>query len=63
MAENKNTGVSYKAAFGKGQLHTIDDLPNGSDEIGPAIKGYSDEISANRKSLHYVWADRPWRGL
>ena len=38
----------------KGRLHAIDNIPNGDDALGGAIKTYSDEVNTNRNSRHWV---------
>lgn len=51
-------GVTYRSHFEKGQLHLIDNVPNGDDSIGPAIKTYADTLNANKQSLHWQRAVR-----
>jgi hypothetical protein len=46
-------GVTYRSHFEKGQLHMIDELINGDDGVGHAIKTYADTVNSNKQSLHW----------
>jgi len=46
--------VDYRNSWLRGQMHAIDDVPNGATELGSALKTYSDSISRQRQSLHWM---------
>lgn len=48
--------VDYRNNWLRGQMHSIDDIPNGATEIGSALKTYSDSVSRQRQSLFWMRA-------